>query len=163
LTAKSIKALGDSDIGVPYSISLANNPVGNEGAKAFTSISRFSGTRLLSLSNTKITEQGVGHLFGSDSAIGFLLHLDLSQNDLGDTGVDIIAQYPRAKSLTELFLDDVGMTDLGAKSLAGSPSLGNVTYLSVSGNKLTAAGVSSIKSSTNFAENASFYFGETFE
>ena len=92
LTAESVKALGDADIGVPYSISLANNPIGNEGAKALASASRFSGTMLLSLSNTRITAQGVGHLFGRGSAIGSLFHLDLSQNDLGDIGVATIAQ-----------------------------------------------------------------------
>lgn len=165
LTAKSLEALGDSDIGVPYSISLANNPIGDDGAKTLGSASKFSGTAILSLPNTKITAQGLKNLFGRGSllAAGFLMYLDLSKNDLGDTGVEIIAQSPGSKHLTDLYLDSVGMTDLGAKALAASPNFGEIRTLSISGNKLTADGVSAVRKSKNFSEEAVFYFGEEFE
>ncbi len=165
LTEKAVKALGNSNIGVPNSISLANNPIGDEGAKALALASMFSGTMILSLPNTQITAQGVKYLLGSESLLlkGFLTYLDLSNNDLGDAGVEIITQSSAAKSLTVLYLENVGITDFGAIALAKSENFGNISHLYAPGNKLTAKGVSAIRNSKNFADKAVFYFGEAFE
>ena len=163
LTARSIKALVASDLENIHTLLLTDNPLGDDGAKALASSAKFSATAILFLANTQITSQGAGYLFGQDSCIRFVEQLDLSKNDLGDTGVTIVANSHGVKKMTELYLDHVGMTDAGAMALAKSPNLGNVHYLSMSGNAVTEAGVLALKKSKSFSDTVGFFFGEALE
>jgi hypothetical protein len=163
LTGVSVEALATSDIGVLHTLLLADNPIGDRGAEILASAPAFSTVTILYLSGTGLTPLGLGHLFGSDSVLGFLIDVDLSRNALGDEGARIIAGSTLTESLTNLYLDATALTDRAAEVLADSPRLGSLDYLSLDANELTEAGVAHFREHARVQEGAVVFFGERFE
>ncbi len=67
-------------------------------------------------------------------------HLDLSDNRLGDVGVQVLARSPHLGQLRGLNLSCTGVGDAGARALADAPPLDHLKELYVSNNRIGAAG-----------------------
>ena len=105
-----------------------------------------------------ITAAGAAIVVGPDSVYG-MRTLDLSDNPLGDEGVEALAQSPYASYMRSLYLGDVGATDRGAKALADSPHLANLSYLVLTGNGFTQEGKDALSASPHLA-GCTIEFGE---
>lgn len=70
-----------------------------------------------------------------------LKSLIISNNPIGDSGVmDLVAILPQCKSLETLALNNVNMTDCGARFLFGELHRTNIESLDLSGNRITDKG-----------------------
>ncbi|QJW98929.1 TIGR02996 domain-containing protein [Frigoriglobus tundricola] len=114
-----------------------------------------SGLRVLDVSDNWVRDGGVAQLCGAAWA-GALSYLDLSRNYLSDAALATIAGSGRFKNLHTLHLNfnspyhldaaepHEAVTDIGLRALANSPDLANLRVLSVSGTRITHAGVEAV-------------------
>lgn len=160
LTHVGVEALARAQIGTATSLLLSENPIGDRGATAIaTARKRFFSVNILYLANTKITAAGVRALLDEQSGLKWIWEIDLSNNPIGDAGVEVIAKSANTQTMRSMTLSNVGMTDKGARALAASSHLGRLEDLYVDGNKLTPAGVKALKASTGLAK-CTVYVGE---
>jgi Leucine-rich repeat (LRR) protein len=120
----------------------------------------FAGTgpkalRTLDVGQNWLRDGGVAQLCDAPWAES-LTYLDLSQNYLTDEALKTIARSGRFKNLRTLHLNfnsvyhqdgaapGESLTDAGLRALAESPSLANLRVLSLSGLRITAAGVDAV-------------------
>jgi hypothetical protein len=108
--------------------------------------------RVLDVAENWIRDAGVAQLCDAPWA-GSLAYLDLSQNYLTDEALRAIARSGRFKNLRTLHLNfnsvyhqdgaepDESVTDAGLRALADCRDLANLRILSVSGTRITSAGV----------------------
>ncbi len=120
-----------------------------------------SNLRVLDIAGNSLHDGGVGRLCSAPWA-GSLAYLDLSQNFLSDEALRTIAASGRFKNLRTLHLNfnspypvtTVGahesITDAGLRALADCPDLANLRVLSVSGTRITAAGVDAVLNSPHW-------------
>lgn len=73
----------------------------------------------LGLFDCEATQYALGELLSALKANKSLTHLDLGRNrELGDTGVEMLCTFLAAnRTVKELYLWDMGITDAGAKQL----------------------------------------------
>jgi hypothetical protein len=109
---------------IPYmfkklrSISLANNPLGNEGLISLTQHSAWAASlRALDISNTGITENAMLSLARSFSNI---LILDVSNNAIEDSGIKFLANSGIAQRLRNLYANHTRLTSAGIRVIATS-------------------------------------------
>jgi hypothetical protein len=82
---------------------------------------------------------GLSRLLASDS-LANLRRLSLQDGYLNDHVLDRLARSPRLANLTRLLVRSWnGLTELGVAALFGSPHLGRLTWLEVSGGRLSVA------------------------
>jgi uncharacterized protein (TIGR02996 family) len=111
--------------------------------------------RVFDVGGNYLRDEGVAKLCEAPWA-GSLAYLDLSQNYLTDAALRAIAKSRRFKNLRTLHLNfnsvyhqdgaepDESVTDAGLRALAECPDLANLRILSVSGTRITAAGVEAV-------------------
>lgn len=158
LTAAAVPALAASRLHPLMSLSMSDNPLGDEGMRALATTQYYETVGSLTLAGTGITAHGAALALGPDAVFG-LGYLDLSRNPLGDEGVAAIAKGPSATYLSGLYLADVGATDEAAKALAASPQLGALEHLDLSGNAITQAGREALAASASLA-GCAVYWGD---
>ena len=78
-----------------------------------------------------------------------LTSLSLGSNNIGVAGAQAIAGSPNMESLTSLNLGGNRIGDTGVQAIAGSPRMARLTSLSLGGNKIGAAGALAIAGSLN--------------
>ncbi|MBN9119669.1 MAG: TIGR02996 domain-containing protein [Planctomycetes bacterium] len=111
--------------------------------------------RTLDVGHNWVRDGGVAQLCEAPWA-GSLTYLDLSQNYLTDEALRTIAKSGRFKNLRTLHLNfnsvyhqdgaepHESITDAGLRALAECPDLANLRVLSLSGTRVTAAGVDAV-------------------
>lgn len=111
--------------------------------------------RVFDVGGNFLRDEGVARLCAAPWA-GSLAYLDLSQNYLTDQALRTMAKSGRFTGLRSLHLDfnsvyhqegaepDESITDAGLRALAGCPDLANLRALSLSGTRITAAGVEAV-------------------
>jgi uncharacterized protein (TIGR02996 family) len=120
-----------------------------------------SAMRVLDVGQNWVRDGGVAQLCGAAWAES-LTYLDLSQNYLSDEAARTIARSGRFKNLRRLHLNfnspyhqdgaaaGEAITDAGLRALADCPDLANLRVLSVSGTRITAAGVEAVLNSPHW-------------
>jgi uncharacterized protein (TIGR02996 family) len=111
--------------------------------------------RVFDVGGNFLRDEGVAKLCDAPWA-GSLAYLDLSQNYLTDEALRALARSGRFRNLRTLHLNfnsvyhqdgaepDESVTDAGLRALAECPDLANLRTLSVSGTRITAAGVEAV-------------------
>jgi uncharacterized protein (TIGR02996 family) len=117
--------------------------------------------RVLDVAGSGLRDPGVALLCHVAWAAS-LTYLDLSQNYLSDQALVEIARSGRFKNLRALHLNfnspyhlpgatgTEAVTDAGLRALADCPALANLRVLSVSGTRITAAGVGAVLNSPHW-------------
>ncbi|XP_072133139.1 uncharacterized protein [Mobula birostris] len=127
-------------------LSLGRNELGDSGVKPVSAALRNPECKIqkLGLDNVGLTDSGAKDLISALRTNPSLTELDLGANKLGDSGVKPVSEAlrnPECK-IQKLGLDNVGLTDSGAKDLISAlrtnPSL---TELDLGANKLGDSGV----------------------
>jgi uncharacterized protein (TIGR02996 family) len=120
-----------------------------------------TGLRTLDVARNWIRDGGVAQLCNAPWAES-LTYLDLSQNYLSDEALRTIARSGRFKNLRTLHLNfnsphhlegaerHEAVTDAGLRALADCPNLANLRVLSVSGTRITNAGVEAVLNSPHW-------------
>ncbi|XP_059818747.1 NACHT, LRR and PYD domains-containing protein 12-like isoform X2 [Hypanus sabinus] len=125
---------------------LNNNKLGDSGVKLVSAALRNPECKIqtLWLMNVGLTDSGAEDLVSALSTNPSLTDLDLSGNELGDSGVKLVSaalRNPECK-IQRLWLRNVGLTDSDAKDLVSALSTNpSLTELDLSGNKLGDSGV----------------------
>lgn len=144
LTGAGVKALG-THLAMVEELDLSGNPVGDAGAAQLAGNPVFASLRVLKLARVGLTAKGVDALVGPVSRLE-VWGLTLDSNPLGDAGAAAVVRGARARYLTTLSLEDVGLSDAGARALgdagAGLPEL---THLYLGRNGLTQATADSLE------------------
>ncbi|XP_072133528.1 uncharacterized protein [Mobula birostris] len=127
-------------------LSLNNNKLQDSGVKLVSAALMKSRCKLqeLGLRDVGLTDSGAGDLASALRTNPSLTELNLNDNQLGDSGVKLLSVAlgnPECK-LQKLQLDNIGLTDSGAKDLASALSTNpSLTELNLSVNKLGDSGV----------------------
>ncbi|XP_062895448.1 LOW QUALITY PROTEIN: NACHT, LRR and PYD domains-containing protein 12-like [Mobula hypostoma] len=127
-------------------LNLSGNKLGDSGVKLVSAALRNPECKLqeLWLDNVGLTDSGAEDLASALSTNPSLTMLDLSDNELGDSGVKLMSaalRNPECK-IRKLRLDRVGLTDSGAEDLASALSTNpSLTELRLSDNELGDSGV----------------------
>ncbi|XP_032872734.1 NACHT, LRR and PYD domains-containing protein 12-like isoform X1 [Amblyraja radiata] len=127
-------------------LGLGNNYLGDSGVKPVSVALRNPDCKILTLwlEDVDLTDTGAKHFASALSTNYSLTKLDLSGNNLGDSGVKLVSEALRNPDckIQTLRLDDVGLTDSGAKRLASALSTNcSLMDLELSRNKLGDPGV----------------------
>ncbi|XP_072891355.1 NACHT, LRR and PYD domains-containing protein 3-like [Hemitrygon akajei] len=129
-----------------HELRLGQNELGDSGVKLVSAALRNPECKIqkLWLGDVGLTDSGVEDLVSTLGTNTSLMELDLSDNNLGDSGVKLVSaalRNPECK-IQKLWLGNVGLTDTGAKDLASALSTNpSLTELNLSGNKLGDSGV----------------------
>ena len=91
----------------------------------------------------RLTAKGV-RAIARGGVLGRVAHLAVENERVGDVVLELVAAAGELKTLE---LVNVGLTDAGAKRLAGKKQLAGVAHLNLQQNPLTAAGVASLVAS----------------
>ncbi|XP_032872048.1 NACHT, LRR and PYD domains-containing protein 3-like, partial [Amblyraja radiata] len=127
-------------------LGLGDNDLGDSGVKLVSDALRNPDCKIqtLRLYSVGLTDSGAEDLVSALSTNHTVTELDLSGNELGDSGVKLVSdalRNPDCKIQT-LRLDSVGLTDSGAEDLVSALITNHtVTELYLSGNKLGDSGV----------------------
>lgn len=150
-----------------HSLGLAKNDVGSPRIQSLSRVSC-----LLRFPNLDLSDNDIGPTAllavlsrpaGSIADVK-IRKLNLSQNDLGDAGVRILARSPELTGLKVLDLTNCGIGDEGARALAPSPHLNQLVNLKLGNNPIGDPGfreflpfshLSSLRSLTFTAEGLS--------
>ncbi|XP_072892022.1 NACHT, LRR and PYD domains-containing protein 3-like [Hemitrygon akajei] len=125
---------------------LGRNYLGDSGVKLVSAALRNPECKIqkLGLEKVGLTGSGAEDLVSALSTNSSLMELDLSDNQLEDSGVKLVSvglRNPECK-LLKLWLNNVGLTDSGAEDLFYALSTNrSLTELNLSGNKLGDSGV----------------------
>jgi hypothetical protein len=135
-------------------VCLANNNIGDHGAAALAAAIPFCPElEVLDLRSNSIGPEGAKRLAEALRFGGKLKRLQLGGNQVGDEGAEALAAaWP--SSLEELALEDSGISDVGAASLAGA--LKSNSTLLLCGNDISAAGKRSIRAARNAITRSGF-------
>ncbi|XP_072892968.1 NACHT, LRR and PYD domains-containing protein 3-like [Hemitrygon akajei] len=126
-------------------LGLEENDLGDSGMKLVSAVLRNPECKIqkLWLDNVGLTESGAEDLASALSTNPSLTELNLSGNELGDSGVKLVSaalRNPECK-IQKLWLNNVGLTDSGAEDLVSALSTNpSLTELDLSGNKLGDSG-----------------------
>ncbi len=145
LSAASLEALSEHPLGVPLSLSLEGNPLGDMGAELIGAQPYFASLQRLNLARTGLSPQGLKGLLRILKS-GLLSDLNLSENPLGDEGLKIILESPQLQTLRQLSLNGVGLTDESVERLL-SPRLWGLESLSLAENDLSLEARAQIRES----------------
>ncbi|HEX4588665.1 MAG TPA: hypothetical protein VH120_01970, partial [Gemmataceae bacterium] len=115
---------------------LRDNPLSPDGLAAVLTSTRMPRLTTLDLAQTGGTAASLSGPPGSDG----LVALDLSGNDLGDPGVELLAGRPELAALRDLDLSRTGVGDTGAAALADSPYVTGLRRLALNFNRITEVG-----------------------
>jgi uncharacterized protein (TIGR02996 family) len=85
--------------------------------------------------------------------------LDLSHNDIGDEGVEVLAASPHLKRTASLALSNIGTGTAGAVALAASPLLTRLTSLDLRGNQIGSTGAAALAASPHLSGLTSLGLG----
>ncbi|XP_072893968.1 NACHT, LRR and PYD domains-containing protein 3-like [Hemitrygon akajei] len=127
-------------------LNLSGNELGDSGVKLVTAALRKSECKIqkLWLYGVGLTDSGAEDLASALSTNQTLTELELSGNELGDSGVKLVSaslRNPECK-IQKLELVDVGLTDSGTDDLASAlRTNSSLTELGLSGNELGDSGV----------------------
>ncbi|XP_072894813.1 ribonuclease inhibitor-like, partial [Hemitrygon akajei] len=127
-------------------LDLSENKLGDSGVKLVSAALRNPECKIqkLWLNNVGLTDSGAEGLGSALSTNPSLTELDLSKNELGDSGVKLVSaalRNPECK-IQKLWLNNVGLTDSGAQDLGSALSTNpSLTVLDLSENKLGDSGV----------------------
>ncbi|XP_072892429.1 NACHT, LRR and PYD domains-containing protein 12-like [Hemitrygon akajei] len=127
-------------------LDLSLNKLGDSGVKLVSAALRNPECKIqkLWLFNVGLTDSGAEDLASALSTNPSLTDLNLSENELRDSGVKLVSaalRNPECK-IQKLWLYKVGLTDSGAKDVASTMSAKpSLTELDLSGNKLGDSGV----------------------
>ncbi|XP_072892488.1 NACHT, LRR and PYD domains-containing protein 3-like isoform X3 [Hemitrygon akajei] len=127
-------------------LDMSENELGDSGVKLVSAALRNLECKIqtLEMIDVGLTDSGAEDLVSALSTNTSLMELNLSNNDLGDSGVKLVSaalRNPECK-IQKLGLIDVGLTDSGAEDLASALSTNPLlTGLDLSENKLGDAGV----------------------
>ncbi|XP_072132798.1 NACHT, LRR and PYD domains-containing protein 3-like isoform X2 [Mobula birostris] len=125
---------------------LGENKLGDSGVKLVSAALRNPECKIqkLWLNNVGLTDSGAQDLISALSTNPSLTELNLSANELGDSGVKLVSaalRNPECK-IQKLELIRVGLTDSGVEDLASALSTNpSLTELHLSNNKLGDSGV----------------------
>ncbi|XP_059817093.1 NACHT, LRR and PYD domains-containing protein 3-like [Hypanus sabinus] len=127
-------------------LDLSDNKLGDSGVKLVSAALRNPECKIqkLELYRIGLTGSGAGDLASALSTNPSLTELNLSGNELGDSGVQLVSAALRNPvcKIQKLRLKDVGLTDSGAEDLASALSTNpSLTELYLGGNKLGDSGV----------------------
>ncbi|XP_059816909.1 NACHT, LRR and PYD domains-containing protein 3-like [Hypanus sabinus] len=125
---------------------LGENDLGDSGVKLVSAALRNPECKIqtLGLRGVGLTDSGAEDLVSALSTNPSLTELDLSNNELGDSGVKLVSAALRNSEckIQTLWLTRVGLTDSGAEDLVSALSTNpSLTELELSGNKLGDSGV----------------------
>jgi uncharacterized protein (TIGR02996 family) len=115
---------------------LRANPLGPDGVAAIVTSTRMPRLTTLDLAHTEGTSTSVSRPPGSNR----LTTLDLSANDLGDPGTELLCGRAELTSLRDLDLSRCGVGDDGAAALTDSPFLTGLRRLALNNNRITELG-----------------------
>ncbi|XP_072108221.1 LOW QUALITY PROTEIN: NACHT, LRR and PYD domains-containing protein 3-like [Mobula birostris] len=131
-------------------LDLSRNELGDSGVKLVSVALRNPECKIqkLGLSEVGLTDSGAEELLSTLSTNRSLMELDLSVNDLGDSGVKLVSaalRNPECK-LQKLQLGSVGLTDSGAEDLVSTLSTNpSLTELELGFNSLTDRSVPALR------------------
>ncbi|XP_055486371.1 NACHT, LRR and PYD domains-containing protein 3-like isoform X2 [Leucoraja erinacea] len=125
---------------------LGDNHLGNSGVKLVSAALRNPDCKIqkLGLDNVGLTDTGAKHFASTLSANCSLTDLELSGNNLRDSGVKLVfaALWNPDCKIQRLWLDNVGLTDSAADDLASALSTNcSLTELNIGDNALGDSGV----------------------
>ncbi|XP_062896099.1 NACHT, LRR and PYD domains-containing protein 3-like [Mobula hypostoma] len=129
---------------------LSGNKLGDSGVKLVSAALRNPECKIqkLGLGNVGLTDSGAEDLVSALSTNPSLTELDLSINELGDSGVKLVSEAlrnPECK-IQKLRLGNVGLTDSGAEDLASALSTNpSLTELDLRSNSLTDRSVPALR------------------
>ncbi|XP_072891767.1 NACHT, LRR and PYD domains-containing protein 3-like isoform X2 [Hemitrygon akajei] len=129
---------------------LSSNKLGDSGVKLVSAALRNPECKIqkLWLDNVGLTDSGAEDLVSALSTNPSLTELDLSGNELGDSGVKLVSaalRNPECK-MQELGLRGVGLTDSGAEDLVSALSTNpSLTVLNLALNPLTDRSVPALR------------------
>src|SRR5262249_45835333 len=125
---------------------LRSNPLGSSGVAAILNSSRLAHLSVLDLAQTQCTFAALEELTTArrgqpgHPAWDRLSVLNLSGNELGNLGAQMLTRWPPLAGLQDLDLSRTGLGDDGVAALAGWPHLAGLRRLALNGNRLTEAG-----------------------
>ncbi|XP_059817457.1 NACHT, LRR and PYD domains-containing protein 3-like [Hypanus sabinus] len=127
-------------------LNLTDNELRDSGVKLVSAALRNQECKIqkLWLRNVGLTDSGAEDLASALSTKPSLTELDLSENELGDSGVKLVSAALRNQEckIQKLWLRNVGLTDSGAGDLASALSTNpSMTELGLGCNKLGDSGV----------------------
>jgi hypothetical protein len=107
----------------------------------------FAGLEELRLRNANLDASTGAWAIARSSAAAKLRVLDLSNNPLGDRGLDYLLASPGLRKLEELGLGSCDLTAASARAIADWEGLQSVRSLDLTGNRLRAADAEAIRGS----------------
>lgn len=139
LNDSAIKALATFRGRNLESLVLAQNEIGDEGAKGLGNVEAFGQLRKLNLGCNKLSKFGIRELFAPGILSG-LHELTLSRNRLNDQGIQALAIRSKdLPKLQRLNLNDVGeISETGMKALLETAEWPNLRHLELNGNDLNS-------------------------
>ncbi|MDP1917207.1 MAG: hypothetical protein Q8L14_13280 [Myxococcales bacterium] len=137
-SASVSQALGALPSSRLTSLSLNSNPLGDDGARALTTLGTLSALTDVSLSQCGITPEGFVAL---SAARWPLRRADFGLNTLDVDGCRALAHGPLCASLEELSLLMVTVGSRGAKALSTAPWLEHLRSLTLFGNRIGTTGL----------------------
>ncbi|XP_059816980.1 NACHT, LRR and PYD domains-containing protein 3-like [Hypanus sabinus] len=123
-------------------LDMSENKLGDSGVKNVSAALRNPECKIqkLGLTRVSLTDSGAEDLVSALSANPSLMELNLSGNELGDSGVKLLSaalRNPECK-IQKLWLDKVGLTDSGTEELISALSTNpSLTVLNLGLNSLT--------------------------
>jgi uncharacterized protein (TIGR02996 family) len=126
---------------------LRNNNIKAGGARALVASPLPARLRFLDLRETKPLEDAGVVLLVCSGAPSLQTRLDLREQHIGPEGARALAESPHVSQVTWLDLSDNPVEDAGARALAASPYLGQLTHLHLEHARITDAGAEALASS----------------
>ncbi|XP_059816755.1 NACHT, LRR and PYD domains-containing protein 12-like isoform X2 [Hypanus sabinus] len=130
-------------------LDMSENELGDAGVKIVSAALRNPECKIqkLRLTRVSLSDSGAEDLVSALSANPSLMELNLSGNELGDSGVKLVSaalRNPECK-IQKLWLDKVGLTDSGTEELVSALSTNpSLTVLNLGLNSLTDRSVSAL-------------------
>jgi Ran GTPase-activating protein (RanGAP) involved in mRNA processing and transport len=128
----------------PIQLSLGDNKIGSEGARALAESAFLERVVEIDLSDNPLGKDGVKAIAGA-SWLTRLWQLDLSRTEMGDSGLTALAESPGLAGIRRLILVDNRIGEKGALALARSPHAEHIRRLDLSRNHLGRVGSQALR------------------